>query len=145
MMNKQLLLITIVLLNIYAGAQAAAYDPQKPSARLIASRRAIAQKSVEELADEYAIALARFESSATHEECSMLHARNCVISEMLLKRDYADETEKANLAAEIKLNVERMSNPLSPKESFELRSKMVRIHERLSEIGELNKIMIQYK
>lgn len=135
-MNKQLLLITIALLNIYAGAQAAAYDyPKKPSARLIASREAIAKKSVKELEDEYAIARARFESSATYEECSMLHARNCAISEMFLKRDYPNEAKKADLVAEVQRNLERMSNPLSPKESFEVRSKMARINERLFALG----------
>jgi hypothetical protein len=137
-MNRPLLLITIALLNIYAGAQAAAYDPKKPCARLIAAREAIAHKSIEELNAEYAIASSRFESSATREECSMLHARNCVISEMFLKGDYANEAEKANLAAEMQQNLNRMGNPLSPKESFELRSKMARINERLYELEKLN-------
>jgi hypothetical protein len=87
---------------------------------------------------EYAIASSRFESSATREECSMLHARNCVISEMFLNRDYADEAEKANLAAEMQQNLNRMGNPLSPKKSLELHSQMVRINERLYKLKKLN-------
>lgn len=52
-MNKQLLLITVALLNIYAGAQAAAHDHKERSqAELAALRAEMAQKSVEELKEE---------------------------------------------------------------------------------------------
>lgn len=137
-MNKQLFLITATILGIYSGAQAAAPDPNKPCARLIAAREAIAHKSVEELHAEYAIARARFEGGTNREECAALHARNCAISEMFLKRNYANEAAKANLAAEMQQNLTRMGNPLSPKEDFELRSKMARINERLYELEKLN-------